>query len=86
MLIQPDSPVLAGKPSDNIVAKEKQLNGIRYVIAYNHSGDNTQASFVLRAPAHAVHLRRGGSTIALESGTTFHDTFAGYEAKVYEIR
>jgi hypothetical protein len=56
------------------------------VIAYNQSIEASPARFVLQSPAQWVTVRRGMLTIEIKNGTTFEDQFAGYEAKVYEIR
>lgn len=56
------------------------------MIAYNQSIEASPARFVLQSPAQWVTVRRGMLTIEIKNGTTFEDQFAGYEAKVYEIR
>ncbi len=87
VLLRPDAQVLNGKPSKDIVTREKTgADGSRYVIAYNHSSDPTSARFVLQSPAQSVTVRRGMAKIEIKDGDTFEDHFEGYEAKVYEIR
>jgi hypothetical protein len=87
VLLRPDTQVLASKPSQDIVTREKAgPDGARYVIAYNHGSAASPARFVLQSPAQSVTVRRGMSAIEIKNGTTFDDQFAGYEAKVYEIR
>jgi hypothetical protein len=87
VLLRPDAQVLNGKPSQDIVTREKTgADGSRYVIAYNHSSDRASARFVLQSPAQSVTVRRGMAKIEIKDGDTFEDKFEGYEAKVYEIR
>jgi hypothetical protein len=87
VLLRPDTPVLASKPSQNIVTREKTgPDGARYVIAYNQSSGASPARFVLQSRAQSVTVRRGMVTIEVKNGTTFEDQFNAYEAKVYEIR
>ena len=87
VLLRPDTQVLAAKPSEDIVTREKTgPDGVRYVIAYNQSGETSPARFILQSPAQSVTVRRGRLAIEIKNGTTFEDQFAGYEAKVYEIR
>jgi hypothetical protein len=87
ILLRPDTQVLNAKPSEDIVTREKTgPDGARYVIAYNRSSAASPARFVLQSPAQSVTVRRGMLTIEIKNGTTFEDQFAGYEAKVYEIR
>jgi hypothetical protein len=87
VLLQPDTQVLSAKPSEDIVTREKTgADGVRYVIAYNQSIAASPARFVLQSPARSVTVRRGMIKIEIKGGDTFEDTFAGYEAKVYEIR
>ena len=87
VLLQPDTQVLIAKPSGNIVTREKTgPDGGRYVIAYNQSIAASPARFVLQSPARSVTVRRGALKIEIKDGTNFDDNFAGYEAKVYEIR
>ena len=87
VLLRPDTQVLAAKPSEDIVTREKTgPDGVRYVIAYNQSGETSPARFVLQSLAQSVTVRRGRLAIEIKNGTTFEDQFAGYEAKVYEIR
>src|ERR1700722_1088488 len=87
VLLRPDTQVLAAKPSEDIVTREKTgPDGGRYVIAYNQSGETSPARFVLQSLAQSVTVRRGRLAIEIKNGTTFEDQFAGYEAKVYEIR
>ncbi|MGH7813798.1 MAG: hypothetical protein ACREQI_07310 [Candidatus Binataceae bacterium] len=87
VLLRPDSHVLAGKPVSDIVTREMAAaDGTRYLIAYNRINDTTHARFTMLSAARSVKIMRGGAKIALETPTTFEDTFAAYEAKVYEIR
>jgi hypothetical protein len=87
VLLRPDTQVLTAKPSEDIVTREKTgPDGARYVIAYNQSSGASPARFVLQSLAQSVTVRRGMQTIEIKNGTTFEDQFAGYEAKVYEIR
>ena len=87
VLLRPDAQVLNGKPSKDIVTREKTgADGSRYLIAYNHSSDPTPVRFVLQSPAQSVTVRRGMAKIEIKDGDTFEDKFEGYEAKVYEIR
>ncbi len=87
VLLRPDAQVLNAKPSKDIVTREKTgADGARYVIAYNHGSALAPARFVLQSPARSVTVRRGMVKVELKDGLTFEDTFAGYEAKVYEIR
>jgi hypothetical protein len=87
VLLRPDTQVLTAKPSQDIVTREKSgADGARYVIAYNHGSAAALARFVLQSPAQSVTVRRGMVKIEIKDGKTFEDEFAGYEAKVYEIR
>ncbi len=87
VLLRPDAQVLNAKPSKDIVTREKTgPDGARYLIAYNHGSAIAPARFVLQSPARSVTVRRGMVNVELKDGLTFDDTFAGYEAKVYEIR
>ncbi|MGC2305416.1 hypothetical protein [Candidatus Binatus sp.] len=87
VLLRPDKQVLASKPSQDIVTREKTgPDGVRYVIAYNQSNAPAPARFVLQSPAQSVTVRRGRLPIEIKNGTRFEDQFAPYEAKVYEIR
>ncbi len=87
VLLGSDTQVLTAKPSQDIVTREKTgADGARYVIAYNQGSDAAPARFVLQSPARSVTVRRGMVKIEIKDGTTFDDQFAGYEAKVYEIR
>jgi hypothetical protein len=87
VLLRPDSQVLNGKPSQDIVTREKTgADGSRYVIAYNHGSAPASARFVLQSPAQSVIVRRGMVKIEIKDGNTFEDRFDAYEAKVYEIR
>ena len=87
VLLRPDTQVLAAKPSEDIVTREKTgPDGTRYVIAYNQTNDAALASFVLQSPAQSIIVRRGMLKLEIRNGTTFDDQFAAYEAKVYEIR
>ncbi len=87
MLLQPDTPVLAGDPPKDIVVRSKVgADGTRYLIAYNHSADATQAKFTLKTKAQSVTVRRGMQKLTPGADNSFADKFAGYEAKVYEIR
>ncbi|HLX05992.1 MAG TPA: hypothetical protein VKR28_10680 [Candidatus Binatus sp.] len=87
VLLRPDAQVLASKPSEDIVTREKTgPDGARYVIAYNQSNDAAAAYFVLQSPAQSVTVRRGMEKLEIKNSTTFEDQFEPYEAKVYEIR
>jgi len=87
VLLQPDTQVLLAKPSENIVTREKTApDGRRYVIAYNQSIATSPARFILQSPAQSVTVPRNAIKIELKNATTFEDNFAGYEAKIYEIR
>src|SRR5271169_2406680 len=87
VLLQPDTQVLIAKPSKDIVTREKTgADGTRYVIAYNQGIAASSARFVLQSPARSATVRRGMVKLEIKDGTTFHDQFNGYEAKVYEIR
>jgi hypothetical protein len=87
VLLRPDTLVLASKPSEDIVTREKTgADGTRYVIAHNQSGGSSPARFVLQSPAQSVTVRRTMQKLELKNGRAFEDQFAPYEAKVYEIR
>ena len=87
VLLRPDTQVLAAKPSEDIVTREKTgADGGRYVIAYNQTGGSTPAHFVLQSNAQSVTVRGGTIKLEIRNGTSFDDQFAPYEAKVYEIR
>ena len=87
VLLRPDTQVLASKPSEDIVTREKTgADGSRYVIAYNQTNAATTAHFVLQSPAQSVIVGRFAAKLEIRNGLIFDDQFAPYEAKIYEIR
>jgi hypothetical protein len=88
MLLAPDSPVLsASSAAGTVITKEKDLTGgSRYLVSYNHSGDQINARFTLRRPAKAVSVFGESRSIApSENGSRFEDTYAPFQAHVYKI-
>ncbi len=87
VLLRPDTPVLASRPSEDIVTREKTgADGSRYVIAYNRTNADATAHFVLKSPAQSAIVRRFAAKLEIRNGLIFDDQFAPYEAKIYEIR
>ena len=88
VLLAPDSPVLsANSAAGTVITKEKDLkDGSRYLISYNHSDANVDASFTLRRTAHAVSVYGENRSAALDQGgSKFKDTYAPFQAHVYKI-
>lgn len=88
VLLAPDRPILsANSASGTVITKEKDLtDGSRYLISYNHSGSNVDASFTLRRPAHAVLVEGENRSVTPEpGGAEFKDTYAPFQAHVYKI-
>jgi hypothetical protein len=87
-LLAPDSPVLSANSASGIViTKEKDLkDGSRYLISYNHSGDSVEARFTLRRPARLVSVYGENRSIAVDQdGSRFKDTYAPFQAHVYQL-
>jgi hypothetical protein len=87
VLIAPDTQVLsANSASGTVITKEKDLNGSRYVISYNHSGDSIQASFTLRRGAKRVTVHGENRALSVDGGgLVFKDSYAPFQAHVYKI-
>jgi hypothetical protein len=88
-LIDKDRPVLAANSAAAIVITKQKApaGGARYVIAYNHGGDTVSVKFTLLRQAHTVLVIGEHRSISLEKqGIEFKDSFAPYQAHVYEIK
>jgi hypothetical protein len=88
-LIDKDRPVLAANSAAaTVITKQKEpAGGARYVIAYNHGGDTVSARFTLLRRAKTVSVVGEHRSISLEKqGIEFNDSFAPYQAHVYEIK
>ncbi len=96
VLLASDSPVLSGNSeSGTVFTKEKDLDGVRYVFAYNHSANPVTATLSLAGNAGTVtatdedasgEYDYGSSRQVPISGQSFTDSFAPYQAHVYEIQ
>jgi hypothetical protein len=87
-LIDKDRPVLgSNSAAGTVITKQKApAGGARYVIAYNHGGDNLSVDFTLLHPARAVAVVGENRSVELDKrGLYFNDTFAPYQAHVYKI-
>jgi hypothetical protein len=88
VLLAPDKPVLsANSASGTVITREKELgDGSRYLISYNHSDDSIAASFTLRRRAKMVSVYGENRALPVDrNGLGFKDSYAPYQAHVYNI-
>ena len=87
VLLAPTLPSSVVSPSDpNIRTMVKQVNGVTYVFAYNHSGSPITANLVMNGISFSsVTVHNENRTIA-PGNLDFTDTFQPYEAHVYQLQ
>jgi hypothetical protein len=88
VLLSPTTNILASNSQQGtIITLGKTYGWQRYLVAYNHSGSQVIATFTLAAPTGSVTATAGDSySLSLSNGRSFTDTFAPYQAHVYQIQ
>ncbi len=76
--------LLAGNSNSGIHTRVKYANGNGYLIASNNTNATTTATFTWSQTPSLVNVYNESRSVIL-SGSSFTDTFAPYEAHVYEI-
>ena len=87
VLLSPDAPVITTNSQSGVVFTKTKVaaDGTRYLFAYNYTASPISAQFALVQPATSIVDYDTGVSIALDSSTTFSDTFQPYQARIFAI-